>query len=237
MELQAAQSVRPTSGDRQYDATRILLAAGIASSALYLAMDAACSLRYEGYSYADQAVSELNATGAPTRTLFLAISAGYNLLLSAFGVGVWRAAGHRRAGRIASASLIVSAGLGMVTPVFFPLDLRGAEATTRAAFHGPMTLVASVFILTAMGAASTLHGQRFSRYTIATVVLLVVAGVGTALYIPRVEANDPTPSMGLLERANIYAYLLWVAVFATLLRGTLTPASAPRTAAPRPRTP
>lgn len=229
MELRTAPITRPASAERPDDATRLLLVAGIASSALYLAMDAACSLRYDGYAYADQAVSELNATGAPTRTLFLAMSAGYNLLLTAFGVGVWRAAGHRRAGRIASSALIVSAALGMVTPVFFPLDVRGADATTRAALHGPMTLVASVFILTAMGAASTIHGQRFRRYTIATMAILVVAGVSTALYIPRVDANDSTPGMGLVERANIYAYLLWVAVFAVLL--TRDQESGARTAA------
>ena len=43
-----------------------LLVCGIASAALYPLADILAGLRYPGYSFADQAVSELFAIGAPT---------------------------------------------------------------------------------------------------------------------------------------------------------------------------
>jgi len=46
---------------------RFLLACGVASSVLYVGTDIAASIRYEGYSYTSQAVSELMAVAAPTK--------------------------------------------------------------------------------------------------------------------------------------------------------------------------
>jgi hypothetical protein len=159
----------------------------------------------------------LNAPGAPTRPLFVALAVPYNLLLTAFGAGVWASAPGKRAARLSGASLIASAVVGMVTPLFFPMDRRGTERTRRGSLHGPMTALGSLFILAAMGFGATLHGKRFRAYTFGTMATLIVFGLGTALYIPRVEANEPTPAMGVIERVNIYAYLLWVAVLACLL--------------------
>jgi hypothetical protein len=115
-----------------------LLACGVASSVLYVAMDVMLSLRFGDYSYADQAVSELNATGAPTRSAFLACSAAYNVLLTACGAGVWRS-GRQRAAHITGAFLIASAAVGMATPLFFPMDQRGADERLHGSLHGPMT--------------------------------------------------------------------------------------------------
>jgi hypothetical protein len=70
--------------------------------------------------------------------------------------------------------------------------------------------------------ADTAFGMRFRRYSIATLVVLVVSGALTFLYAPRLAANLPTPGMGLIERVDLGSYLLWVAVLATvLLRGGL----------------
>lgn len=43
------------------------------------------------------------------------------------------------------------------------------------------------------------------------------SGSATFLYAPRLAANLPTPGMGLLERIDLGAYLLWVAVLAVAL--------------------
>jgi hypothetical protein len=67
----------------------VLLACGIASSVLYVATDLLASLRYEGYSYVDQQVSELLAAGSPVRTLMVGLNViPYAVLVTAFGVGV-----------------------------------------------------------------------------------------------------------------------------------------------------
>jgi hypothetical protein len=65
-----------------------------------------------------------------------------------------------------------------------------------------------------------LSGKRFRRYSLATIVVVITCGVVTALQIPRLEAGQSTPWMGLTERVNIYATMLWIAVLAiSLLRG------------------
>jgi uncharacterized membrane protein len=63
-------------------------------------------------------------------------------------------------------------------------------------------------------------------YSWATVVTLLVSGAGTGFEASRLAAHQPTPWLGVAERINIGAYLLWVVVLAvSLLRAqeTTTP--------------
>jgi hypothetical protein len=200
---------------------KFLLGCGIASSALYVAADVLASLRYEGYRYADQMISELLANGAPTRPFMVATSILYNLLVAAFAVGVWMSAGGKRAARITAVLLLGFAAVSMAGGLVFQMDRRevlaAGEETARAGLHGPVTLVMSLFLLGAMGFGATLFGLRFRWYTYATILTLIVFGALTSLSIPRIAANEPTPWMGAIERVNIYATMLWVAVLALAL--------------------
>jgi len=60
-------------------------------------------------------------------------------------------------------------------------------------------------------------GKRFRLYTITTWVVFILFGVLTFLESPGIEANLPTPHIGLWERINMGAFLLWVMVFAIML--------------------
>jgi hypothetical protein len=194
-----------------------LLGCGVVSSVLYAATDLLAGLRADGYSFRSQAVSELSAAGAPTRPLVVGLFTAYNALIVAFGAGVWMASGRSRAGRVAGALLIASAIGGQATMLFFPMDQRGAEQTVRGSMHPPLTLVMSLFIIGAMLAGAMLHGRRFRVYSIATILTLLVFGVLAGRDAPHLEAGEPTPTLGVMERINIYAYLLWVAVLAVSL--------------------
>jgi len=205
---------------------RILLGCGIVSSVLYIATDVLATLRYEGYSYTDQWVSELVANGSPVRPLTIALFTPYNLLAAAFGAGVWLVAGRKRAGRVTAAMLAGYAVVGVVTPSFFAAGLRGAEATLRTDMHGPMTGVQSLFLLVGMGFAAALFGRHFRWYTIGTIVALLVFGGIVGIYMPRVIANEPTPWLGVLQRINIYGTMLWLVTLAIGLlrvRGVIAP--------------
>jgi Protein of unknown function (DUF998) len=71
---------------------KIFLSCGIVSSVLYVITDVLGTLRYPGYSYADQEFSELTAQGAPTRDFMVALNVvPYTLLVAAFA----GASGHR----------------------------------------------------------------------------------------------------------------------------------------------
>jgi hypothetical protein len=196
---------------------KILLGCGIVSSLLYVATDILASLRYEGYSYRDQQVSELMAAGAPTRTLLVSLFTPYNLLVAAFAVGVWAAAGRTRTARITGALLIGYAAVGQLTLLFFPMTPRGVEGTLRNDMHGPMTAVMSLFLLVGMGFGAMLLGRRFRWYTYGTIVTLLVFGGLVSTQIGRIDANESTPWMGIAERVNIYATMLWIVVLANAL--------------------
>jgi Protein of unknown function (DUF998) len=198
---------------------KILLICGMVSSVLYVVSDVIGALRYPGYSYADQEFSELTAQGSPVRPLMIALNEiPYTLLVSTFAVGVWTSAPPKRAGRITGAMLLGYAASGMAGGVVFPMKPREAlaagEGTLRNAMHIPATMVMSLFILLAMGFGATLLGKRFRYYSYGTITILVVFGVLASLQAGQMQANEPTPWMGIEERINIYATMLWVAVLA-----------------------
>ena len=198
---------------------KILLICGIVSSVLYIISDVIGALRYPGYRYTDQEFSELTAQGSPVRPLMIALNEiPYTLLVLAFAVGIWESTGRTRTGRITATMLTGYAAFGMAGGVVFPMKPREAlaagEGTLRNAMHPPATIVMSLFILLAMGFGATLLGKRLRYYSYGTIAILVVFGVLASLQAGQMQANEPTPWMGIKERINIYATMLWVAVLA-----------------------
>ncbi|MDX2239990.1 MAG: DUF998 domain-containing protein [Leptolyngbyaceae cyanobacterium bins.302] len=199
---------------------KLLLICGILSSLLYVATIVLAAMRWEGYSSISQTVSELIAIDAPTRPLVVPLFVTYALLVYAFGVGVWQLASRKRALRFVAVGLIGKEVLGLVGTLFFPMHLRGVEGTLTDTLHAILTLVGVLFMLLALGFGATAFGKRFCLYSIATILMLIVGGVLTGLDAPRLATNLPTPWMGVWERINIFAYMLWIVVLAiALLRG------------------
>lgn len=92
--------------------------------------------RRGGYSFKDQAISELTAPGAPVRPLMLAAMTAHGLLLIAFAVGIWRSAGHNRSLRWVEPLLIASSIVGFHPgglPDELPVD--AAELHRHHAHH------------------------------------------------------------------------------------------------------
>ncbi|HET6344903.1 MAG TPA: DUF998 domain-containing protein [Myxococcota bacterium] len=194
---------------------RTLLVCGILSSLLYLGIDTLAAWRYPDYhSYLSQAISELGAVGAPTRTLVDPLFLIYTIMIVAFGVGVCASAQERRALRVIGSLLIGIGAIGLVTP---PMNLRGTAGVTGDLPHIVLTGVIVLFILSAIVCGAALYGRRWRLYSWATVVTLVVSGAGTGFEAGRLAAHQPTPWLGLAERINIGAYLLWTAVLAVSL--------------------
>jgi hypothetical protein len=195
---------------------RILLGCGFVSSVLYVVTDVLGTLRYEGYSYADQEFSELTAQGAPTRDFMVALNViPYTLLVASFAVGVWASAGPKRAARTTGAMLLGYAAFGVAGGLVFPMRPREAlaagEGTLRNAMHIPATAVMSLCIVLAMGFGATLLGKRFRYYSYGTIAILLVFGALASLKAGQMAANEPTPWMGIsmrrhiLSRANVVA--------------------------------
>lgn len=106
------------------------------------------------------------------------------------------------------------------------MTVRGTEGPLRNLMHIPATAVMSLPLVLSMGFGAAVLGKRFRWYSIATIVTVLVFGALTSLQAPQLAANQPTPWMGLTERINIYATMLWFAVLGIALlraRRTIAP--------------
>ena len=91
----------------------------------------------------------------------------------------------------------------------------------------------TVFLMfLAIGFGAAAFGKRFRLYSLATIVVLLVFGGLTFLEAPRLQANLPTPWIGLWERINISVFLLWVVMLGAVLWRTGTPQGEARYVSP-----
>ncbi len=217
--LAAGTSIPGQSAERSnWIAERILLACGILSSLFYVATTVLGAMRWQGYSPAAQAISELFSIGAPSRPFVVPLLLIYSALVYAFGAGVWMSSGGKVVLRIAGALIVAKEIFGVIATVWTPLHLRGTPGNFSDTMHLVLTAV-GVFLcmLPAMVLGAAAFGRAFRFYTAATVIIFVACGVWTFLDIPLIAANLPTPWSGLRERINIFSYMLWLIVFAIAL--------------------
>lgn len=199
---------------------RLLASAGIAMFAWYVAMDLVATLRYDGYSYADQTISELSAIGAPTRTMWIALGVVYQLLAFAFAIGALRMAGRRRTLRIAGWLLLVSAIVG-IGWWFAPMHQREVLAAGgddwRDTMHKALAGVSTLEFFAIMAAGAFAFGRVFRTYTFATIAVMLAFGLLMNTMVDDVAANAATPWLGIWERITVEGAMLWQAVFSAVL--------------------
>ena len=209
---------------------KALLVCGVISSLLYVGADLLAAARYPEYhSFTSQAISELTAVGAPTRRMVEPLLIGYDILIIAFGVGVW-ASGRKRVLHLVGGLLVAIGIVGLAAMPFTPMHLRGTGSLATDAPHIAATAMIVLCILLAIGFGASLFGNRFRFYSWATLLTLVAFGTWTSLEAGRLAADQPTPWLGAAERVHIGAYLAWVVVLAvTLYRtGTRGAAASPK---------
>ena len=201
--------------------TKLFLVCGMLSSILYVAMNIFVPMQWEGYSTVSQTISELSAIDAPTRSLWVPLGIVYALLTAAFGWGVWISTIKNRPLRIAGALLFINGVISLFWPPMHQREVLAAGGGTMTdTMHIVFSFVTVLLFMLTIGFGAAAFGKVFRLYSIATLVILVVFGILTGMQAPEMEANRPTPLMGVWERINIGVYMLWVIVLAIiLLRG------------------
>jgi hypothetical protein len=199
---------------------KILLLCGIAASLLYVAMNIIGAMQYPGYSSVSQTISELSAIGAPSRPTWLWLGPVYDVLVIAFGAGIWMSGRGNRNLRKAGALFVVFGGLGAIWP-FASMHQREVLAAGGGTFADTLHLVlAGISVFTmflAIWFAANSFGKNFRDYSIATVVVLLAFGVLTGMGGPNIGKNLPTPFVGVWERINLGVFFLWSVVLAIML--------------------
>jgi hypothetical protein len=216
--MERAEPRQPRGEPHAVALTKVLLTCGVLSSLLYAGADVLGAMRWEGYSYTSQSISELRAIGAPSRPLLVPLLTAYSLLVIGFGSGVWRSA-RGSAVRFMGALLIAFGVTDLVAP-FVPMHVRGDETTLTDALHIALTGADVLFmvVVLAIGAGSAAFGKRFRLYSLATVLTVVGAGALAAFDGPRLTTQEPTPWIGITERICVGAFLLWVMLLGAVLR-------------------
>jgi hypothetical protein len=141
--------------------------------------DVLAAMLYPGYSFTGQAISELSAIGAPTRSLLAVTGTIFLVLEFAFAVGIWLAAGHRRSLRITAGLLFALWAIGVLA-IFFPMQQRADLATS-----GPMlTDVMHHYLGCGDVALDSVHDRvrrpadgKWFRPLYVTILLLFVVGL------------------------------------------------------------
>jgi cytochrome c biogenesis protein CcdA len=101
--------------------------------------------------------------------------------------------------------------------------LAAGGGTLSDTLHVVLGAVTVFLMFLAIGFGAAAFGTRFRRYSIVTIVVLLVFGGLTFLEAPRLQMNLPTPWIGLWERLNISVFLLWVVMLGAVLWRTGTP--------------
>ena len=197
---------------------KFLLICGILSSVWYAVMNIIAPVMYEGYSVFSQTVSELSAIGSPTKSLWVSLGIFYGIFLVAFGFGVWMSAGQSRALRVVGIATVISGITGLFWPPMHQREVLAAGGGTMTdVFHIVFTAVLVPVTMVIIGFGATVFGKTFRLYSILTIIVMLVFGILTGIASPDMEANLPTPWMGIWERIGIGAQMLWIAIFAILL--------------------
>jgi len=196
--------------------TVILLYCGIISSILYAFMNVYVAMQWKEYSSVSQTVSELSAIGAPTRSIWLWLASVYTVLIISFGIGVKQSAyGNRVVNNVGN--LILLYGLVSLAWPFAPMHLRGDDRTFTDTMHISLAVITVVIMVLAIIYGSKSFGRKFNIYSWVTLVILLVFGILTAIESPDIPKDLPTPLMGIWERVNIGAFLMWIVVLSILL--------------------
>ena len=193
---------------------KILLGCGILSSLLYIAMNIFIPNLFDGYSISSQTVSELSAIDAPTRPLWVSLAIIYILLFAAFGLGIWQSASGSRLLRVVAYLIALYVTVNFYWP---PMHLRGNPPTTTDTMHIIWAMITLVLMMLIMGFGAAALGKPFRIYTMITFLVFIVFGILIGVEAPAIPDNLPTPLIGIWERINIGAFMLWVIVFSASL--------------------
>jgi hypothetical protein len=195
---------------------KILIHCGTSAAIVYVGTVILGGLIRPGYSHLSDAISELVADGAPNRSLLSSLFLIYNLLLSAFGIGLFLKSKDqsrgRQSGYIGSFFLILVGLAGVSMELAFPQDPGGNPTTFAGTMHLVMagiaslgTMVAIVFLALWFRNFTDLKG--YVAFSWISVVIIFISGGLTAAAL----ANHH-PLFGLIERDTIGTFILWLFV-------------------------
>jgi hypothetical protein len=206
--------MEPTVG-LPYLLQKILLCCGILAPLFYLGTDWLAGRLIKGYSFIARSMSELSAAGSPTRSLVISLTLVASVLMIAFGVGVWWAAGQALLQRVVGGLVIGNAAAGLVSILFFPV--RFGERPIFASAGVIVMFLGVVFFVLAMVFAAIAFSGWLRILSISIPLAYILLAVWRLATSTTSTVGSTISLVGAQERTMSYSFLLWVMLLAIYL--------------------
>jgi len=202
---------------RSRAAKKALILTPIPAVVVYIVVDVISALLYNGYSFLDQAISELSAFGSPVRPLMVTAILTQAVLMLAFAIGLLRVARRGSAlwwiGAIGVAGFLI---VGIPNHTFWAMSSRGMVTGFNDTMHITLSIVFTVIVIATMILSAIAYRGWFRLYAMATLAVVIAFGAAAGFAIRGIEQNE-TAWAGAFERINAYAYFAWLVVLAVMV--------------------
>jgi hypothetical protein len=120
--------------------------------------------------------------------------------------------------RIVGALLMTHAAFGYFWPPMHQRAVLAAGgATLTDTLHVAWMIVTGFLFVFETGFGAAAFGRRFRLFSIATMAIALACGALTGTYASGIQADLPTPWVGVWERLSAVAYMVWIAALAAAL--------------------
>lgn len=191
---------------------RVLLLTAIVAVTSYGVGDLVSGLIYEGYSFRDQAISELTAFGSPVRYIMTPIMLLHGILLVVFGISLFLSAKSRAlrgAGLMLSAANLVT----LPTHTVWAMSSRGVQTGINDTLHAQTTIAFGLLVAGAIVLSAVATRGWFRTFSTLSLAVIIAFGLAASSAMTGL-AEDNTPWAGAYERVNCYVYFLWLVLLA-----------------------
>ena len=186
-----------------------ILVCGILAIVFYVLHDIVGALNYPGYKWMEQAVSDLTATDAPSRTVaggLTTIHGIFNCVGCAFIVVLVR--NERKSFRIGVYLFALMHAVSAIGYSLFPLTGSGYDGSFRSFIHVYVVTVLVVFL-----AISSLILIAVGSFKDKNKKLGILAIIALALMMTTpISFSVPKEIFGIIERLTVYSSVLFTGV-------------------------
>jgi hypothetical protein len=199
----------------------LLFICGIIAPFFFFGIDMLAGSLWTGYNFVSQSLSDLSAVGAPTRPLVMVLQLVFDMLMIAFGIGVWKKGGHNRALRVSGAAIIGNAAISSIVRAFVPWYLGKPASEPANTLNTVIMFFGMVAFLLAMISGGAAFHDWFRAYSFGTLLAYLGLCLLSLIVLSAIPAMQGTPTIGIQERTMVYGFLVWIALLAlTFLRKT-----------------
>ena len=193
----------------------ILAILGMLSPIIYTAMWIIGGIIVPEYSSLHKDVSSLMAVGAYKRRLFQSLMVVSSIFMLAFYCGIHWSVNNGEGSLVGPILFIISSFMGLLLPLFFPLDEGGEPTTWRGKGHVILVVLMGIIQITAMifmyVRLRLVEGwQDFAIINLVSAILALVLVVIMSFF-------GGKKYMGLVERIMVSEYQIYYFVTALLI--------------------